>query len=79
MPNATVPVSGELPVPGDLRRRAGPLVQSVKKEGIDLLDAFPPASPPSKITPPIERPAQDPVRDEPTRDGPIRDEPAGEA
>ena len=56
-----------------------PLVQSVKEEGIDLLDAFPPGSPPSKIPTPIERPAQDPVRDEHACDGPTRDEPAGEA
>jgi len=42
-----------------------PLVQSVKEEGIDLLDVFPPGSPPSRIPTPIERPAQDPARDEP--------------
>ena len=42
-----------------------PLVQSVKDEGIDLLEAFPPGSPPSRIPTPIERPAQDPARDEP--------------
>jgi predicted nucleotidyltransferase len=42
-----------------------PLVQSVKEEGIDLLEAFPPGSPPSKIPTPIERPAEDPARDKP--------------
>jgi len=42
-----------------------PLVQSVREEGIDLLEAFPPGSPPSKMPTPIERPAQDPTRDEP--------------
>jgi hypothetical protein len=79
MPNATVPASGELPVPGDLRRRAAP-PRPIGQKGRDrLVGRFSPCLSPSKITPPIERPAQDPVRDEPTRDGPIRDEPAGEA
>lgn len=43
-----------------------PLVQSVKQEGIDLLDVIPLGSPPSKIPAPIERPAQDPARNEPS-------------
>ena len=36
MPNATVPVSGELPVPGDLRRRAAP-PRPIGQKGRDRL------------------------------------------
>jgi len=43
-----------------------PLVQSVKKEGVDLLEAFPPpGSAPPKVPTLLEDTAQDSARDEP--------------